>query len=133
VKLLRVYALYRHGERELERLIHPNSIAGSGQTARRLRREGAYVAWIFFMLFALSIAVIVAALALVGIAFEPALILTLSALTTTGPLAGIASTDPIPLADLAVAAKAILGIAMIVGRLELLAILVLIAPDSWRR
>lgn len=133
VKLLRVYALYRHGERELERLIHPNSIAGSGQTARRLRREGAYVAWIFFMLFALSIALIVAALALVGIAFEPALILTLSALTTTGPLAGIASTDPIPLADLAVAAKAILGIAMIVGRLELLAILVLIAPDSWRR
>ena len=91
------------------------------------------MAWIFFMLFALSIALIVAALALVGIAFEPALILTLSALTTTGPLAGIASTDPIPLADLAVAAKAILGIAMIVGRLELLAILVLIAPDSWRR
>ena len=56
VKLLRVYALFRHGERELERLIHPSSIGGTGHEARRLRREGAYLAWIFFMLFAMSIA-----------------------------------------------------------------------------
>ena len=133
VKLLRVYALYRHGEHELERLIHPNSVSGSGQTARRLRREGAYVAWIFFMLFALTIAVITAGLALVSINFESALILTLAALTTTGPLAELGTATPIALADLPAAAKAILGIAMIVGRLELLAILVLIAPDSWRR
>lgn len=133
VKLLRVFALYRHGEHELERLIHPNSVAGSGQSARRLRREGAYVAWIFFMLFALSIALIVAALALVTIDFESALILALAALTTTGPLADIAAATPIVLADLPAIAKAILGLAMIVGRLELLAILVLIAPDSWRR
>lgn len=133
VKLLRVYALFRHGERELERLIHPNSVGGSGQSARRLRREGAYLAWIFFMLFALSIAIFVAALALVDIPFEPALILTLSALTTTGPLAGVAATDPIAIVDLSRTAKVILAAVMVIGRLELLAILVLIAPDSWRR
>ncbi|MCZ8079643.1 MAG: TrkH family potassium uptake protein [Rhodobacteraceae bacterium] len=132
VKLLRVYALFRHGERELERLIHPNSVGGSGQSARRLRREGAYLAWIFFMLFALSIAILVAALALAGIEFETALILTLGALTTTGPLTSVAATDPIALALLPAAAKAILGVAMVIGRLELLAILVLLAPDSWR-
>lgn len=132
VKLLRVYALFRHGERELERLIHPNSVGGSGQSARRLRREGAYLAWIFFMLFALTIAILVAALALVGIEFETALILTLGALTTTGPLTTVAASDPIALALLPAAAKAILGMAMVVGRLELLAILVLLAPDSWR-
>ena len=132
VKLLRVYALFRHGERELDRLIHPNSVGGSGQSARRLRREGAYLAWIFFMLFALSIAILVAALALVGIEFETALILTLGALTTTGPLTSVAATEPIALALLPAAAKAILGVAMVIGRLELLAILVLLAPDSWR-
>lgn len=133
VKLLRVYALFRHGERELERLIHPSSVGGSGPAARRLRREGAYLAWIFFMLFALTIAVLVAALALAGIAFEPALILTLGALTTTGQLATIAAAEPIAVAQLPAAAKAILAAAMVVGRLELLAILVLLAPDSWRR
>ncbi|MBU9698420.1 TrkH family potassium uptake protein [Rhodobacteraceae bacterium HSP-20] len=133
VKLLRVYALFRHGERELERLIHPNSVGGAGQSARRLRREGAYVAWIFFMLFALSIAAFVAALALVDIPFETALILTLSALSTCGPLADVASADPIPLAQFSVAAKTIIATAMVIGRLELLAILVLLAPDSWRQ
>ena len=40
VKLLRVYALMRHGERELDRLVHPSSVGGSGQTARRIRRQG---------------------------------------------------------------------------------------------
>lgn len=133
VKLLRVYALFRHGQRELEKLIHPNSVGGAGQTARRLRREGAYLAWIFFMLFALSIAAAVAALALAGIAFEPALILTLGALTTTGPLAEVAGSEPIALAPLSQAAKAIIALTMVVGRLELLAILVLLTPDGWRR
>jgi len=61
------------------------------------------------------------------------LILTLSALTTTGPLAGVAATDPIAIVDLSRTAKVILAAAMVIGRLELLAILVLIAPDSWRR
>jgi trk system potassium uptake protein TrkH len=84
------------------------------------------------MLFALSIAILVAALALAGIEFETALILTLGALTTTGPLTSVAATDPIALALLPAAAKAILGVAMVIGRLELLAILVLLAPDSWR-
>jgi trk system potassium uptake protein len=55
VKLLRVYALLRHGERELERIIHPNSIGRGGTEARRLRREGAQLAWVFFMLFAVRL------------------------------------------------------------------------------
>lgn len=133
VKLLRVYALVRHGERELERLIHPNSVGGAGQSARRLRREGAYLAWVFFMLFALAIAAVVAALTLVAVPFEPALILTLAALTTTGPLADVAGQAAVSAGDYGMAAKGILGLAMVVGRLEMLAILALIAPETWRR
>lgn len=133
VKLLRVYALFRHGEREMERLIHPNSVGGAGQSARRLRRDGAFVAWVFFMLFALSIALVIAALALAGIAFEPALVLAISALTTTGQLATIAADSPIRYAELGAAPKMILGFAMVLGRMEALALLALLAPDSWRR
>jgi trk system potassium uptake protein len=133
VKLLRVYALFRHGEREMQRLVHPSSIGGSGQLARRLRREGAYVAWIFFILFALSIAAVMAALTIVGMTFEAALVMTLAALTTTGPLALVAGDVPLSFADLGLPAKAILGLAMVVGRVEVLAILALMAPESWRR
>lgn len=133
VKLLRVYALYRHGERELERLIHPSSVGGAGTEARRIRREGAYSAWLFFMLFALSIAVCVALLALFGVEFESALVLTLSALTTTGQLADLAASQPVLYSSLGNAVKAILGVTMVVGRLETLAILAVLSPAAWQR
>jgi trk system potassium uptake protein TrkH len=133
VKLLRVYALFRHGERELERLIHPSSIGGAGQQARRLRREGAYFAWLFFMLFALSISVILGLLALLGLEFEPALVLTISALTTTGQLADLAAATPIRYGELGGAEKGVLAFAMVVGRLETLAILALLSPASWQK
>lgn len=133
VKLLRVYALFRHGQREMERLIHPHSIGGGGALARQLRGEGAQMAWVFFMLFALSIAVVVGALTLTGMDFDPALILGISALSTTGPLAGYAGELPVRYAELGIWAKAILGAAMILGRVEALAVLAMLAPEQWRR
>jgi len=133
VKLLRIYALFRHGERELERIIHPSSLGHGGTEARRLREEGARVAWIFFMLFAMSIAVVIAALTLFGVAFDAALVLAIAALTTTGPLAEVATADPIPYEGLSDAVKLVLGAAMVVGRLETMALIALIAPGGWRR
>ena len=132
MKLLRVYALFRHGERELERIIHPNSIGHGGTEARRLRREGAQLAWVFFMLFAVLIAVTTALLTLFGVEFEPALVLAIAALTTTGPLAEVGAVQPIAYAGLADSVKAVLGLAMIVGRLETLALLALMLPGRNR-
>ncbi|MDJ0827704.1 MAG: potassium transporter TrkG [Rhodobacter sp.] len=131
VKLLRIYALYKHGARELERLVHPNSVGGSGQTERSLRRQGAYVAWIFFMLFAISIAAVMLALSLAGIGFDDAVVLTIAALSTTGPLAGVAG-DGLSYAALSDPAKLILAASMVLGRLETLAIIALLNPEFWR-
>ncbi|WP_415183996.1 TrkH family potassium uptake protein [Phaeovulum sp.] len=132
VRLLRVYALLRHGERELERLVHPASIGGGGVVARRLRREGAYMSWIFFMLFAMSIAVVMMAVSMAGLEFEPATILSIAALSNTGPLASIAGDAPINWATLTDSTKAILVSAMVLGRLETLAIIALFNPEFWR-
>jgi trk system potassium uptake protein len=133
VKLLRVYALLRHGERELDRIIHPNSVSQGGSDIRRLVQDGAPVAWVFFVLFAITIAILVGGLTLLGLAFEPALVLALSALTTTGPLAEVAAAAPILYGELATPVKLLLGAAMIVGRLETLALLVLILPSRHLR
>lgn len=146
VKLLRVYALARHGQREMERIVHPNSIAGGGRIARRLRREGAYLAFIFFMLFAISVAVVVALVSLQRIEIETATILSIAALTNTGPLAsvipltptfegtaGIASAPWEGWSGLPVVTKAVLAGAMVVGRMETLAVLALFSPQFWRR
>lgn len=133
VKLLRVYALLRQGERELEKIIHPNSIGRGGTEARQLRRQGAQFAWVFFMLFATSIAIVTAFLLLSGVEFEPALALAVASLTTTGQLAELGAAKVINYAELQDPVKVILGIAMVVGRLETLALLALVLPGRGRR
>ncbi|MDN5568263.1 MAG: TrkH family potassium uptake protein, partial [Paracoccus sp. (in: a-proteobacteria)] len=146
VKLLRVYALARHGEREMERIIHPSSVSGGGRIARRLRREGAYLAFIFFMLFAMSIAGVVTLVSIYAIEFETATILSIAALTNTGPLAGVIPLTPAFEATAGIASapwegwsglpaftKVVLAFAMILGRIETLAVLALFSPEFWRR
>lgn len=132
VKLLRVYALFRHSEREMERLLHPSSIGGGGRDARRIRRQGAYISWIFFMLFAISIASVMLLLSLTGVQFETTMVLAVAALSTTGPLAGVAAELPILYSGLPDAAKVILAAAMVLGRLETLALIALFNADFWR-
>lgn len=132
VKLLRVYALYLNGLREMERLVHPSSVSGEGTGNRRLQKDGAFVAWVFFMLFALSLAVISTSLAALGSDFEQALVLAIAALSTTGPLIEVAGEGPISLALLAPSAKLVLCFAMVLGRLETLAIIALLTPNLWR-
>ncbi len=132
VKLLRVFALYLNGQRELERLVHPHSVSGQGSAGRRLQSNGAFIAWIFFMLFALSLAAIMLALTLAGSTFEQALVLSVASLSTTGPLTEFAADAPIRLIELTDAAKWILCGAMVLGRLETLAIIALLTPDLWR-
>ncbi|MGR3291584.1 MAG: potassium transporter TrkG, partial [Paracoccaceae bacterium] len=132
VKLLRVYALYKHGTREMDRLVHPSSVGGSGTVARRLRRQGAYVAWVFFMLFALSLAAVTTIFGFFGLDFETATILAVAALSTTGPLVNIVSETPVDIAGISDAAKLVFSTAMVLGRLETLAIIALLNPQFWR-
>lgn len=132
VKLLRIYALTRHGLRELERIVHPSSIGGAGADARRIRRQGAYIAWVFFMLFAISVAIVMLALSLTGLQFEPAMVLTISALTTTGPLAEVAGENPVSFSGIPDTAKMILAATMVLGRMETLALIALFNPEFWR-
>ena len=132
VKLLRIYALMRHGQRELEKLVHPHSLGGAGQNARFIRRTGAQNAWVLFSLFALTIGVGTALLTLTGLGFDVSLVFAISALTNTGPLA--TSLPDMHLSYLALDGRhmAILGALMVAGRLELLVLLAVLSPSTWR-
>ncbi|SMX36215.1 TrkH family potassium uptake protein [Maliponia aquimaris] len=132
VKLLRVYALYLNGAREIERLVHPNSVGRAGPLGRRVRREGAFIAWVFFMFFALTLAAMTLILGLYNIDFERATTLTIATLSNTGPLIEMGPARRIDLLGYAWDLKLILCAAMVLGRLELLAIIVMISPDVWR-
>jgi trk system potassium uptake protein TrkH len=133
VKLLRVFTLYLNGLREMQKLIHPSSVSGKGARDRRIRKQGAYTAWIFFMLFAMSLAVVTLALTGFGASFSDALVMSVAALSTTGPLLNVAGPEPILLTDLPVAAKLCFAAATVLGRLETLAIIALMTPELWRK
>jgi len=132
VKLLRVFALFGQGKREMDKLVFPNSVGQSGSRGQRIAREGTRIAWVFFMLYALSMAGVMTILAFLGIEFEQAAILAVSALSTTGPLAQVASADQFSYGSLSSAAQLVLIATMIVGRLEALALIALFNRDFWR-
>lgn len=132
LKLLRVHALIRHGQHELDRLVHPHAVSGGGPLQRHLATDGAYAAWVFFMLFALSMAVGIGALGLAGIPFEAALVLATAALTTTGSLSAMAMDSTVPITGLPDSVKTVMAALMILGRVEVLAVLALVLPQGWR-
>ena len=98
------------------------------------------------MLFAMSIAAVVCLVSIHAIEFETATILSIAALTNTGPLAGaipltpafegsagIASAPWEGWSGLPVFTKTVLASAMSLGRIETLAVLALFSPEYWRR
>jgi trk system potassium uptake protein TrkH len=132
IKLLRLYALYRHGLREMDKLVHPSSVGRRGQGDALISRGGARIAFIFLMLTLIALAIVMIALAATGLSFQESLALAVAGLTTTGPairtLGGGLGYD-----DITGVARAIFCAAMIVGRLEVLVIVALFNPVYWRR
>ncbi len=132
IKLLRLYALYRHGLREMDKLVHPSSVGRRGQGDALISRGGARIAFIFLMLTMIALALVMLALSATGLDFERALTLAVAGLTTTGPVIRTLG-DGFGYADLSPVARAILCAAMIVGRLEVLVIVALFNPLYWRK
>lgn len=132
VKLLRLYALYRHGLREMDRLIHPSSLGRRGQGDQLISEGGARIAFIFLMLFLISIALVMIALSATGLSFERSLGLSIAGLTTTGPAIQLLG-EGLVYRELPEPARAVFCVAMIVGRMEALVIIALFNPAYWRR
>lgn len=132
LKLMRIYVLMSHGKREIERLVHPSSVAGPGSQGRLVRREGAFIAWIFIMLFFFALLIGVLGLSASGLQFEQAFIVSVAALANVGPLASFQGQET-GLRALAVEPLMIINLLMVVGRMEILAVAALLNPEYWRR
>ena len=132
VKLLRVYALYANAVHEMDRLIHPSSIGQKNKIYQNELRSKAFIAWIFFMLFIIGLAAITLSLTAFGLTFEMAIITSVSALSTTGPLFNFVLGVPIDFETLGSGIKMTLVFAMILGRLEILVLLALFNSETWR-
>ncbi|HRO09898.1 potassium transporter TrkG [Amaricoccus sp.] len=132
VKLLRLYALYRHGLREMDKLVHPSSIGRRGQGDALINRGGARIAFMFLMLTLIALALMMLAFTATGLSFRHGLTLAVAGLTTTGPAIRVVG-EGFGYADLTAIPRAIFCAGMIVGRVEVLVIVALFNPVYWRR
>ena len=133
IKLVRAYALLRHGYRELERIAQPHSVLATGMRRRGVLREGAFLAWAFVMLYIMAIFVAVLALTLTGLSFEDSLVAAIASISNTGPAFDLVAPGEIDFPRLSESQRLILAITMILGRIETLAVISLFNTDSWRR
>lgn len=134
VKLLRSFALFQHGVAEMRQLGHPSSVALRRSGEYRISFTGALLAWLFVMLFLLALALTALALGAAGIGLDDGFAAAIAALTNTGPIYGMTSSPGSPrLADFPPAGRLILCAAMVVGRVEILAVIALANPAYWRR
>lgn len=131
VKLLRLYALYRHGLREMDLLVHPSAVLPRGRGERQISTDGARIAFVFLLLFLIAVALAAIGLAATGLDFLSSLTAAIAGLTTTGPLLQTLDNG-LRYSDLGGPALSILCVAMIVGRMEVLVIVALLNPALWR-
>lgn len=129
VKLLRVDELLRFSSSELSRLAYPSTVLPNRNNSPVANsRERTVLACIFMMLILVLLAFFAATLSLSGSNFKEALVLSIASLTNTGPLTNAALGNEYVIADLSLLSKLLLCGAMIIGRLELLALITLLSP-----
>jgi trk system potassium uptake protein len=130
LKLMRFTLLIGQSQRELARLAHPHSVVRVRFGERVVPDEIMAAIWAFFVIYIFCVALATMALGMTGLGFDQALALAASAVSNSGPAAGlISSVDPI---ELSVNAKWVLCGAMLLGRLEILPLLTLINLNYWR-
>lgn len=133
LKLYRVYALYRLSRFESERMIYPSMVVGANTLDRFTVGQGARSAWLFAMVFTLTAIFTTGLLLLFGLSLETALVFTVAALTNTGPLTQVAAEAPLYWVLLNDPARAVLALAMILGRLEILVFVAALIANLSRR
>ncbi len=131
IKLMRIIVFVKLAARELLRLAHPHGVVRLRYAGRAIDEDTLRAIWGFLTIFITGFVLIALALGLLGFDFRDALSAAAVTLTNTGaawPLIGGGES----FAESPVAAKWVLALSMVIGRLELVSVLVLLSPAFWR-
>ncbi len=129
LKVIRVLLLVKQGLREIRQLIHPNARVSIkiGETALPDRVVGAV--WGFFAAYVVVFVFLLLALMATGLDQVTAFSAVAACLNNLGPGLGAVGAN---YAGIGPAAKLLLSFAMLLGRLEVFALLVVLTPGFWR-
>ena len=132
VKIFRFQILYQMAAAQLRRLTHPNAVLVPRYNGREVSRDVINSVSGFVFLYFLVFAVLAVALSLFGLDLDTALSGAATALGNVGPGLGDTIGPSGNFKSLPDGAKWLLAFGMLLGRLELLTLLVLFTPGFWR-
>ncbi|MEE9314293.1 MAG: TrkH family potassium uptake protein [Rhizobiaceae bacterium] len=132
IKIFRFQVLFQNVKQHLSRIMYPHGIFTQKFNGRPISDDVTSAVMSFFFLYIASFAVSAMALSLVGLDPITALSGAGSAISNVGPGLGAIIGPAGNYQSLPDAAKWILCVTMLLGRLELFTLLVLLSPRFWR-
>ena len=130
LKLIRFAIMQKHLTSEMTRMVYPSQIRIS--TSRMSLNSSIILkVWVFAMILVLTTLSIFCLLTIVGMSFENALIMSISALCNNGPLFSVIIQPMDFYLELTIFSKYIIICAMIFGRIEILLLFALFNPELW--
>ncbi len=132
VKVIRHLLLFKNAYKEIKQLVHPRAMLPTRLNGKVVPDDVMRNVLSFIMLYFGLVAVGTLVMATVGLDLLSAFGTTISCVGNVGPAFGhYGPTETY--ADIPAFGKWILGFLMIAGRLEIFTVLILFAPDFWRR
>ncbi len=129
LKVMRVIMLFKQGRREIIQTIHPEAILPIRLSGRLVPNKVINAVWGYFALYILSFVLLALLLLWTGVDLVTAYSTVTACLNNLGPALGQAVES---YANLPSTTKWILAFTMLLGRLELLTLLILLTPRYWQ-
>ncbi len=130
IKVLRVLLMVKQGAQEVRQLIHPHAVLPLRLGRRIVDPRLARSVWGFFALYTFAVATLTLLMIHAGLAPLDAFSAVATCLNNLGPGLGEVAVTFQSVSDLG---KMLAVAAMLLGRLEILTILVILSPAFWRR
>jgi trk system potassium uptake protein TrkH len=132
IKIFRFQILFETLKNQLQKLLHPHGVFVPHYNHKKIENEVITSVMGFFFVFILSFIVITLLLSTTELDFVTSLSAAATSLANVGPGLGNTIGPESNFGDISIAAKWILIFSMLLGRLELLTVLVIFLPAFWK-
>ncbi len=129
MKVIRVMLLFKQGAREISKLVHPSALISIKLGGKPVSDNVVNAVWGFLSLYIFSYTILLIIMLATGVDLVTAFSAVAACLNNLGPGLGEVSQNYTTITD---TGKIVLTFAMLLGRLELFALLVLFSPVFWK-
>ncbi|MDB2437602.1 hypothetical protein N9W89_02710 [Hellea sp.] len=134
VKIIRILLLFRHLGTDMSRLTHPSRVVPVSFKGQHIPDRAFLSIWMYFFGYTLFFAFGILMLGAAGLVFEDAVVVGAASLSNMGPLVPyVLPESGFVYADFTNLQMFVSALLMLIGRVEVLAVLILFTPSFWRR